>query len=86
MHLADSNLGTVFLHTGFNKSKFLRKVEEDEDGVETVTIAGRDGKYVEGSSIHDKYLKRPQELFYIIIIIFQIHSDITKQNNSTVHW
>ena len=65
MHLADSNLGTVFLHTGFNKSRFLRKVEEDEDGVETVTIEGREGKYFEGSSIHDKYLKRPQELFYI---------------------
>ena len=47
MHLADSNLGTVFLHTGFNKSKFLRKVDDDEDGVETVTIEGREGKYVE---------------------------------------
>ena len=25
-------------------------------------------------------------IIIIIIIIFQIHSDITKQNNSTVHW
>ena len=70
MHLADSNLGTVFLHTGFNKSKFLRKVEEDEDGVETVTIEGREGKFVEGSSIYDKYLKRPPELFYMCFAQF----------------
>ena len=71
MHLAESNLGTVFLHTGFdkNKSKFLRKAEEDEK-VETVTIEGREGKYVEGSSIHDKYLKRPPELFYMCFAQF----------------
>ena len=28
MHLTDSNLKTEFIHLGFNKSKFLRKVEE----------------------------------------------------------
>ena len=58
MHLADSNLGTVFLHIGFNKSRFLRQVDDDEDdNIDTVTIEGREGKYVEGSSLHDKYLK-----------------------------
>ena len=66
MHLADSNIGSVFLHTGFKKSRFLRKIDDDEeDGIDTVTIEGKDGKYVEGSSLHDKYLKRPQYLFYI---------------------
>ena len=65
MHLSESNLSTTFLHTGFNKSRFLRKVDDDEEGVETVTIEGREGKYVEGSSIHDKYLKRPPELFFM---------------------
>ena len=45
MHLADSNLGSVFLHTGFNKSRFLRKIDDDEDdGIDTVTIEGREGK------------------------------------------
>ena len=29
MHLSESNLGTTFLHTGFNKSRFLRKIDED---------------------------------------------------------
>ena len=82
MHLADSNLGTVFLHTGFNKSKFLRKVEEDEDGVETVTIEGREGKFVEGSSIHDKYLKRPQELLYMCFAQFaKCYSPVNKDND-----
>ena len=28
------------------------------------------GKYVEGSSIHDKYLKRPSELFYMCFAQF----------------
>ena len=57
MHLAESNISSVFLHTGFNKSRFLRKIDEDEDdGIATVTIEGRDGKFVEGSSLYDKYL------------------------------
>ena len=30
MHLADSNLGTVFIHTGLRKLKFLRKVEDGD--------------------------------------------------------
>ena len=47
MHLSESNLGTTFVHTGFNKSRFLRRVDEDEAEVETVTIEGREGKYVE---------------------------------------
>ena len=70
MHLSESNLSTTFLHTGFNKSRFLRKVDDDEEEVETVTIEGRDGKYVEGSSIHDKYLKRPPELFFMCFAQF----------------
>ena len=70
MHLSESNLGTTFLHTGFNKSRFLRRVDEDETEVETVTIEGREGKYVEGSSIHDKYLKRPSELFNMTLAQF----------------
>ena len=66
MHLAESNISSVFLHTGFNKSRFLRKIDEDEDdGIDTVTIDGKEGKYVEGSSLYDKYLKRPQDLFYM---------------------
>ena len=66
MHLAESNISSVFLHTGFNKSRFLRKIDDDEDdGIDTVTIEGREGKFVEGSSLHDKYQKRPQYLFYM---------------------
>ena len=70
MHLSDSNIGTTFIHTGFNKSKFLRKVDDDDCDVETVTIEGHEGKYVESSSIHDKYLKRPLELFHMCLAQF----------------
>ena len=66
MHLADSNIGSVFLHTGFNKSWFLKKIDDEEEGgIETVTIQGREGKFIEGSSLHDKYQKRPQYLFFM---------------------
>ena len=48
----------------------MRKVDEDESEIETVTIEGREGKYVESSSIHDKYLKRPPELFNMCLAQF----------------
>ena len=36
--------------------------DNEEDDIDTVTIDGKEGKYVEGSSLYDKYLKRPQDL------------------------
>ena len=72
LHLCDSNLGVVFLHTGFNKSKFLKKLSDDEakrtDNL--VEVSDREGYYVETSSIHDKYLKRPSEIFHISLMQF----------------
>ena len=67
MHLTDSNIGEAFLNTGRNKSKFLKKLSEDEANAASnvVTIADSDGLYVETSSLLDKYQKRPLSLKWI---------------------
>ena len=67
MHLTDSNIGEVFLNTGRNKSKFLKKISEDEANAaaNVVTIADSDGLYVETSSLIDKHQKRPSSLKWI---------------------
>ena len=72
MHLTDSNIGSIYLHTGFNKSKFLKKISDGEDcgGKNQVTIEDREGVYIETSSMHDKYLKRPDEMKYLPEIQF----------------
>ena len=64
MHLSDSSIGHIFVNTGRNKSKFLKKLSEDEAKLteNVVTIAKSDGLYVETSSIVDKYRRRPQSL------------------------
>ena len=64
MHLTESSIGDVFLNTGRNKSKFLKKLSEDEANAtaNVVTIAESDGLYVETSSLLDKYQKRPSSL------------------------
>ena len=61
MHLTEASIGEVFLNTGRNKSKFLKKLSEDEakEAANVVTIADSDGLFVETSSLLDKYQKRP---------------------------
>ena len=67
MHLTESSIGDVFLNTGRNKSKFLKKLSEDEanQAANVVTIAETDGLYVETSSLLDKYQKRPSSLKWL---------------------
>ena len=67
MHLADSNIGTVFVHTGFNKSRFLRKISNDEakkvDKKRLINLENKeDTFYIETPSLRDKYLRRPKTL------------------------
>ena len=72
MHLSDSSIGHVFVNTGRNKSKFLKKLSEDEAKAteNVVTIADSDGLYVETSSIIDKYRRRPQSLLWMSLMQF----------------
>ena len=70
MHLTDSNLGTIFIHTGRKKSRFLRKCD-DEDSIENaVSVEDREGLYMESSSILDKYIKRPASMHNMPLIQF----------------
>ena len=64
MHLTEASIGDVFLNTGRNKSKFLKKLSEDEakEAANVVTIADSDGLFVETTSVLDKYHKRPPSL------------------------
>ena len=72
MHLSDSSIGNVFVNTGRLKSKFLKKLSEDEAKAteNVVTIADSDGLYVETSSIVDKYRRRPQSLLWMSLMQF----------------
>ena len=58
--MKDSNIKTVFAQTGFNPSRYLEKVDDNEiercDKV--VEVEGRKGKYQEKPSLYEKYLRR----------------------------
>ena len=72
MHLKHSSLGEIFINTGREKSKFLKKLTEEEAQMapNVIRVADDDGLYVETSSILDKYYKRPYELSFISPIQF----------------
>ena len=60
MHLKDSNIEAVFAPTGFNPSRFLKRVEDVTavDSENLIEVEGREGKYQEKSSMYEKYLRR----------------------------
>ena len=65
LHLSDSNIGVVFIPTGFrqNRSRFLQQISEEEARVATnvVEVEDKEGKYyVEKTTWMDKYLGRPK--------------------------
>ena len=60
MHLKDSDCKAVFAQTGFQPSRYLEKVEDQdlEKCEKVVEVTGRKGKYQEKPSLYDKYLRR----------------------------
>ena len=78
LHLSHSNVKCLFVATGFpvNRSKFLVRVKDennfiqkdDEDQEEPdinsnqIEIPGKEGKFKETTSIHQKYSNRPEYL------------------------
>ena len=84
MNLKDSSIGDVFLNTGRNKSKFLKKLSEEEANCtdKVVTIADSDGIYVETSSIIDKYHKRPSSLKLISLMQFAKRYTVARATKS----
>ena len=68
LHLSDSNIGVIFLETGFkkNRSKFLRQIQKEEinnsnkDNI--IEVEGKEDKYfIEKTSWLDKWYFRPME-------------------------
>ena len=85
MHLADSNIGTVFVATGFNKSRFLKKLTKDDFGkTDKCRLINLDNNedifYIESPSLMDKYLRRPKELEAITLAQFSIRYFSVKLN------
>ena len=74
LHLVGSNIGCEFLPTGMEKSRFLRKLTDEEaekvEGRKLIQIADREGNYVETVSLNDKYKMRPPELHNLTQIQF----------------
>ena len=67
LHLSDSNIGVVFIPTGFshNRSRFLQQISEEEARVATnvIEVEDKEGKYyVEKTTWMDKYLGRPERM------------------------
>ena len=60
MHLKQSSIQTVFAQTGFNPSRYLERIDENDlDKVENVVeVEGREGKYQEKPSLYEKYVRR----------------------------
>ena len=60
LHLKESNTTCIFVQTGFkqNRSKFLKKLTEEEQNSNAVEVEDKDGLYVEKSSLLDKYQQR----------------------------
>ena len=64
LHLADSNIATIFVHTGFQKSRFLKALTPEEakrvDKSRLIQLENNSEKhFMETPSIRDKYLRRP---------------------------
>ena len=62
------------MHTGLNKSHFLKKLTEDEikntHRSRLIDIPDREGVYIETSSIQDKYKMRPISLKHMCLAKF----------------
>ena len=80
LHLQESNIQTKFIHTGFpeNRSKFLKKINTDEDGKAPANInpahivksSFNDNLYHSPPSWHDKYAARPTNIEEVCLAQF----------------
>ena len=68
LHLKDSNVKSVFVPTGLphKRSRFLKKIDEEFQSLynssHLVNVEGKEGKYIEKSSMIEKYVQRPAYL------------------------
>ena len=69
LHLVGSNIQKVFVPTGLNKSRLIKKIS-DEEGKKNknamkINEKGQEGYYIETVNILEKYLGRPESLRWI---------------------
>ena len=82
LHLKDSNVKCIFVATGFpeNRSQFMRKVSDDneeeeenkDEEKEAVKVEGRQGKFKQSITIHERYAARPKQLENMFLAKFAI--------------
>ena len=83
LHLSDSNIGTVFILTGFPKniSRFLRQISQEEKDhfSDVIEVEGKDGKfYIEKESLMEKYENCPKEMKHLFNFQFIKRYETTK--------
>ena len=84
LHLVGSNIQKVFVPTGLNKSRLIKKVP-DEEGKKNknamkINEKGQEGYYIETHNILEKYLGRPESLRWISAMQFvKRYSDVYKK-------
>ena len=84
LHLSHSNIGTVFILTGFpqNRSRFLKQIREEEKEFfpNVIEVEGKDGKfYIEKEAMQEKYENCPKELKNLFNIQFVKRYEPTKK-------
>ena len=69
LHLVGSNIQKVFVPTGLNKSRLIKKISDEEakknKNAMRINEKGQDGYYIETVNILEKYLGRPEALRWI---------------------
>ena len=89
LHLTHSNIGTIFVCTGFNKSRFLKSLTEEEaKHINPKFLINLDGNdeacFVETPNMRDKYLRRPEILESISLAQFAKRFTTNKNNTEEV--
>ena len=74
LHLVGSNIQKVFVPTGLNKSRLIKKVSDDEGkrrkNAMKINEKGQEGFYIETVNILEKYHGRPDSLRWISAMQF----------------
>ena len=81
LHLADSNIKSEFIHTGFkkNRSKFLKQIDGNSAPPNAIRVEGKDGKiYMEKEGYLEKYLRRPECLEMSLIQFTKRYEPVRK--------
>ena len=85
LHYKQSNIGTIFLNTGFpgNRSKFLRKCSKDNEAERGFEVDEHEGKFIETETILDRYLLRPLIIAMICLVQFAMWYTLLSPQETT---